>query len=184
MQKTIFIILLVVFIMCQACKNTPNTEGVAKTTSDTIVQKRDTPILKNDTIIPFIQVGDMRPEDTELSLKKLYGDSNVVRINRGSVQTVIFPHTDNEIEIVWKKNKLYQKINTIIIHSGQWKTLEGIGIGTNLKTLEQLNGKKITLYPIDDDEFRPIWNNGKINKHLAVSYSKINDKVFQIQILF
>jgi hypothetical protein len=189
------IFLLSCLIFAAACNNTPqttqNTEG-ASSTSDTsktaITESVVTPIVgktvRNFTIVPKQQFGDITPAMTEVDLKRIYGDSNVVRINRGLVQTVIFPKSGSEIEIAWKKGQLYKKIESIIVRQGKFQSPEGIHIGSTLKDLEVANGKSVKLAPVDDEEMRPLWQGGKVNPQLILSYDKYADRVYSMQINF
>ncbi len=171
------------------CKNTPNTEGsnsaiknaIDSTTQVTEITNRP---VQNFTVVPFQQVGSITAAMTETDLKQLYGDSNVVRVNRGVVQTVVFPNSANELEIAWKKGEKFKKIGSIIIRKGNWRTPDGIGIGATKKELEAINGKAVTLFPLGQEEFRVVWNGGKVHPKLALSYSKTDDRVFEMLILF
>lgn len=177
-----------------SCHNQPsttqNTEGVAVTDSmnATIAESTVTPIVnkvvRNYTIVPKQQFGDMTSATTEADMKRIYGDSNVVRVNRGLVQTVIFPNSGSEIEIAWKKGQKFNKIESIIVRQGKFQTPEGIRIGSTLKDLEAANGKPVKLVPVSDEEMRPIWQGGKVNPQLVVSYDQYTDRVFSIQINF
>jgi hypothetical protein len=178
------------------CKNTPNTEGAnsaTKNVMDTTMQVHDTttqvkPIttrpVQNFTVVPYQQVGSITVRMTEKDLKQLYGDSNVVRVNRGMVQTVVFPNSPNELEIAWEKDAKFKKINYLSIRKGNWRTPEGIGIGTTKKQLEAINGKPVTLFPLGEEDFRVVWNDGKVHPKLAVTYSEATDRVFEMMILF
>ncbi len=181
--KTIALLACLSFFSCQ------NTEGGNSTTknvvdSTTRVQAITDRPVQNFTVVPFQQVGNITAGMTETDLKQLLGDSNVVRINRGAVQTVVFPNSPNELEIAWKKGEKFNKIGSIIIRKGAWRTPEGIGIGTTKKELEAINGKVVTLFPLDEEEFRVVWNGGKVYEKLAVSYSSATDRVFEMLILF
>ena len=164
-------------------KNTVDSTMNSTIDSTTKVEAITTRPIQNFTVVPLQQVGSITGSMSETDLKQLLGDSNVVRINRGSVQTVIFPKSPNELEIVWKKGQKFKKIGTIIIRKGNWRTSEGIGIGTTKKELEAINGKEITLYPLDEEEFRVIWNGGKVHPKLAVTYSTTTNNVTEMIIL-
>ena len=178
------------------CKNTPNTEGSNSATQnamDTTSQTLDTTTqvhalttrpIQNFTVVPFQQVGTITASMTEKDLKQLYGDSNVMRVNRGMVQTVVFPNSPNEVEIAWKKDAKFRKINYIIIRKGNWRTPEGIGIGATKKQLESINGKAVTLFPLGEEDFRIVWNEGKVHPKLALTYSSATDRVFEMMIMF
>jgi hypothetical protein len=183
-------LLLVVFMSCKNEQKTPQQQQVSMTDtiigidSTSIVKPIENKIIRNYTIVPKKQFGDITSATTEEGLKKIYGDSNVVRINRGSVQTVIFPNTDSEIEIAWNTGQKFKKIESLFIRKGKWQTPEGIHIGSTLKDLEAANGKPVKLVPIDDEEMRPIWQDGKVNPQLVLSYDSFKDKVYGIQINF
>jgi hypothetical protein len=202
MYKSFSLILLAFLLF--SCKNTPNnqqntttTEG-GQTTQNVLPPATPdvaqvTPVtdkaIQNFTILPYQQVGSITAATTEGGLKTLFGEQNVVRDNRGDVQTVIFKGTANELQIAWKAGAAFKKIESVIImgKGAKWRTPEGIGIGSNLKELEAANGKSVTLAPIGEEEegiFRPLWNGGKIHPKLVVSYDKTADKVFAIQINF
>jgi hypothetical protein len=171
------------------CKNAPNTEGSQSATqnaldSTTLVTEITNRPVQNFTVVPFQQVGSITSAMSEMDIKQLYGDSNVVRVNRGMVQTVVFPNSDKELEIAWKKEAKFKKINSIIIRKGNWRSPEGIGLGATKKELEAINGKAVTLFPLGDDDFRVVWNGGKVHPKLAVTYSKTDDRVFEMLILF
>jgi hypothetical protein len=180
------IILLFSVLVFSNCQNTEGSNSTTKNTVDSTTQVQaivDRPV-QNFTIVPFQQVGNITAAMTETDLKQLLGDSNVVRINRGAVQTVVFPNSPNELEIAWKKGEKFKKIGSIIIRKGNWRTPEGIGIGSTKKELEAINGKSVTLFQLDEEDFRVVWNGGKVNEKLAVTYSSATDRVFEMIILF
>ena len=185
---------LFLLIALAACNNPPstnqNTEGVVVTDSTNTITAESTvtpivdKVVRNYTIVPKQQFGDMTSATTEADIKRIYGDSNVVRVNRGLVQTVIFPNSGSEIEVAWKKGQKFNKIESIIVRQGKFQTPEGIHIGSTLKDLEAANGKPVKLVPVSDEEMRPIWQGGKVNPQLVVSYDQYTDRVFSIQINF
>ena len=190
-KKIFLLFLLVAFLSCNnQPSTTQNTEGGASTdsttttTTETVVTPIVNKIVHNYTIVPKQQFGDMTSATTEADMKRLYGDSNVVRVNRGLVQTVIFPNSGSEIEIAWKKGQKFNKIESIIVRQGKFQTPEGIHIGSTLKDLEAANGKPVKLVPVSDEEMRPLWQGGKVNSQLVLSYDQYADKVFAIQINF
>jgi hypothetical protein len=180
-----------------ACQNDPQSNrqttaqnGVGETNqSDTPIPP---PVVKpiadkpvwNFTVVPKQQAGDIIPTTTEEDLKKLYGEANVQRVNRGVVQTLVFPNTENEMEIAWRKGQVYKKIESVIIRKGKWQTPEGIRIGSSQKDLDIANGKPIQLAPISDEEMRPLWQGGKVHPQLVLGYDPNAGRVFMMQINF
>ena len=71
-----------------------------------------------------------------------------------------------------------------MVRQGKFQTPEGIHIGSTLKDLEAANGKPVKLVPVSDEEMRPIWQGGKVNPQLVLSYDPDKDRVFAIQINF
>ena len=187
-NKCLLLLLIGICACTNAPKNTTSTEGGnsidTTTMSSGTVTPIDNKVLRNYTIVPKQQFGDITPATNEADLKRIYGDSNVVHINRGLVQTVIFPNSSNEIEIAWKKGLKFKKIESIMVRQGKFQTPEGIHIGSTLKDLEAANGKPVKLVPISDEEMRPIWQGGKVNPQLVLSYDPDKDRVFAIQINF
>ncbi len=187
--KLIRITCFIATISFYNCKNASNTEGGNSATKNAVdsatqVTALTTRPVQNFTVVPFQQVGSITSGTTETDLKQLYGDSNVLRVNRGMVQTVVFPNSENELEIAWRKGEKFKKIGSIVLRKGAWRTPEGIGLGATKKELEAINGKAVTLFPLGEDDFRVVWNGGNVHPKLAVTYSKTDDRVFEMLILF
>jgi hypothetical protein len=185
-MKYFLLISLFIALGFTNCKNTEGPRSAATNSVDSTTKVQaitDRPV-QNFTVVPLQQVGSITAAMSESDLKQLYGDSNVVRVNRGVVQTVVFPNSPNELEIAWKKDAKFKKISNIIIRKGPWRTPEGVGLGATKKELEAINGKPVTLFPLGEDDFRVVWNGGKVAPKLAVTYSKTDDRVFEMLILF
>lgn len=185
-QKVVAVALAVCLF---ACKNAANTEGSKSPNVVVDSAAMVTPLMdktvQNFTVVPFQQVGNLTSAATsEADLKRIFGDSAVVRVNQGDVKTLVFPKTENELAIIWQKKFPFKKIETVIIRHGKWRTPEGIGIGSTRRELEAANGKTPTFVAIDRGEFRPLWNGGKVHPKLVVSYSSTDDRVFEMQINF
>jgi len=63
--------------------------------------------------------------------------------------TLLFQGTKNEVEFVWRDDSVNFSGLAYISIAGKetdWKTEEGITLGTNLKELEKLNQKPFTFY--------------------------------------
>lgn len=191
--KILCLLLATAFYNCNNASSTEGSNSATQNAMDTTMQTRDTTSqvnalttrpVQNFTVVPYQQVGTITASMTENDLKQLYGDSNVVRVNRGMVQTVVFPNSPNELEIAWEKDAKFKKINYISIRKGNWRTPEGIGIGATKKQLESINGKAVMLFPLGEEDFRIVWNDGKVHPKLAVTYSEATDRVFEMMIMF
>jgi hypothetical protein len=190
------ILIFIFFIF--SCKNTQNTEGgknvvasdsvgnkieIDTSVQATVTTKTDKPV-QNFTLVPKQQVGLITANMTEADLKKAYGDANVGRVDRGDVQTVIYPNSENELEISWKKGQDFKKLQVAIIRKGNWKTAEGISIGTTTEDLNRINGKKIELYQLEENFAIVRWKEGSVNPKLKVMVDTETQKVVEMQIDF
>jgi hypothetical protein len=147
------------------------------------VSKADKPV-QNLTVVPMQQVGLITANMSEADIKKVYGEKSVLRVDRGDVQTLLFPATPNELEITWKKGFDFKKLETAIIRKGNWKTAEGIGIGTTVDNLSTINGKPVELYEIEDGFALVRWKGGAVNSNLKCVVDTYAKKVVEMQIDF
>ena len=204
-SKIFFYGLLISILTSSACRNTPKEQNTSENTpyteggnSDTfggystdssqnrhaiVTPKTDKPV-QNITVVPNMHVGLITANMTEADIKKVYGDENVVRVDRGDVKTSIFPKTDKELEITWKKGLDFKKLETAIIRKGDWKTAEGIGIGTTVQELNKINGKPIELFQREENYAMVRWQDGKVNPKLKVVVDTDTQKVIEMQIDF
>jgi hypothetical protein len=139
------------------------------------------------SIDPVKGVGPIKPNCTEKDLIDFYGSKNLKRsdIDIGEGETVVgstlFPASPNAVEIEWKNSfKLPERL-TISSPGTQWKTKEGITIGTTLDQLEKINGGPFTLTGFGwDYEGRTMsWESGKLPKQLQlelVPTQKVTDE--------
>ncbi len=199
--KIFFYCSIVVLLSCGACKNAPKEQNTTENSPYTegglgsgqtdssqaeqaiVTPKTDKPV-QNITVVPKLQVGLIVANMTETDIKKVYGDENVVRVDRGDVKTAIFPKTDKELEITWKKGQEFKKLETAIIRKGDWKTAEGIGIGTTVEELNKINGKPIELFQREENYAMVRWKEGHVNPKLKVIVDTDTRKVIEMQIDF
>jgi hypothetical protein len=184
-----YLLFLLVTIILFSCKNKKNNDSTNTVTQPNVTEysnvttKEDTSA-SNFTVMPKQQVGNVISSMSEADLKRVYGEKNVARVNRGDVKTVIYPNSDNELEISWKKGQEYKKLEVAIIRKGDWKTAEGIQIGSTVEDLERINGKKIDLYTLEDGIAIVRWQGGSVNKNLKVLVNLDTKKVMEMQIDF
>ncbi|MGM0933758.1 MAG: hypothetical protein ACQEWD_09975 [Bacteroidota bacterium] len=117
-------------------------------------------------------------------LKREYPDANVREdvgmFEEGTVErayTILFPDTPNELHVTWK-DKSRTEIHDIRFDvDGQWKSDEGIQIGTTYEELNRLNGKDISFYGFGWDYSGAVmWNDGKLeNSGLRVFLGPQNE---------
>ena len=130
------------------------------------------------TITPGKSVGLITLQSTEADIINAYGEANVdqreIGMGEGETApgTLLFPYTENELVIVWEDGKTYEKIASIRVdgENSNWKTVDGIEIGTSLETLEEINGKPFQFYGFEWDYAGTTndWQGGNINEHISV----------------
>ncbi|MBL7648093.1 MAG: hypothetical protein JNK74_18065 [Candidatus Hydrogenedentes bacterium] len=106
-------------------------------------------------IVPGERVGPITPTSSAADLIAVYGAENVrdepYPLGEGETEpgTAIFPgDPTRRVLILW--NDLDKKALPLAARidgaGSQWKTAEGLAVGTSLKRVEELNGKPFLLY--------------------------------------
>lgn len=93
------------------------------------------------------------PETTPASLIAVFGEENVVtkqvHAGEGSYETgtVIFPETDDEVEVLWKEPARGGGPRIVRIRGslGSWETPLGLTIGLDLRSIERINRRPFRL---------------------------------------
>ncbi|HMO41126.1 MAG TPA: hypothetical protein PKC76_16280 [Saprospiraceae bacterium] len=161
----IFCILIILF----SCKSDPK-----KATDETAAP------LENDfLIVPGERVGIITGETTEETVEDFFGQENVkiTSLYMGEEAeregVVVFPGTENEIEIVWELaanigRPAFVRLNK---ENSAWKTKQGVRVGMTLEALEAINGQPFTFYGFEWDFGGLVtdWNNGKLSPYLVVA---------------
>jgi len=112
--------------------------------------------------------------DSEAALKEVYG--NHVKRSVGYypegmgeyTNTLLFPDSKNQVEFVWEDDSLhYNKLQYIRL-SGKntdWKTKEGITIGTQMEALEYYNKQSFAFFGLEWDYSGAIdWKDGYLDE--------------------
>lgn len=137
-------------------------------------QKQNNEPILNPDIKVNITLDSLLLFDSETQLRECFGSN--VKSSKGYYpegmgeynNTLLFPNTKNEVEFVWHDDSLkFNKLMYIKL-SGKntdWKTKEGITIGTAIKELELLNKRPFTFFGFEWDYAGAInWNNGYLSK--------------------
>ncbi len=129
--------------------------------------------------IPNERVGLITDRTTEAELKSAYGDANVVRREVGqgegemTMASVVFPETPNELIVEWQADFAFQRPQRIRVEqeNTEWKTEEGITVGTTFVDLLRINGKDFNFYGFEWDYGGMVndWDGGQINKQLVLT---------------
>lgn len=184
MKKIIPIALI--FLVLDACKTDPQTNESQSEETTEIIAKKDY------LIVPGERIGMITAETTESEVEKAYGRENLkftsVTVAEGEEQqgVVVFPETKNELEIIWELaanigNPAFVRLGN---EGSDWQTTEGIGVGTTLEKLEEINGKPFSFYGFEWDYGGLVtnWNDGNISPFLVVAlipqnFDKLNSDV-------
>ena len=124
-------------------------------------------------IIPNESVGLITSSTTKSALNKLYDKGNIREYVVFSYEgfdikgtEVIFDNTADNITIEWNDGNLTPKIIRIKNLNSNWKTKEGVGIGSTIKEVEKANGKPFTIYGYEIDAYLAgtvkNWNSGNL----------------------
>ena len=167
-------LLIVILITVLSCKQEEKISVV-----DSVISNNES---KTEVIIEkdkkFI-LDNLLQYDSEEALKKAF-KGKVKRVKgyypegMGEfMKTVVFPNTKNEVEFIWKDDSLhFNGLIQVKVYkdSTDWKTKEGITIGTDLRTLEKLNKKPFSFYGFEwDYGGMTNWDNGSLlNRNMSV----------------
>ncbi|MEJ2244849.1 MAG: hypothetical protein P8Y80_02000 [Acidobacteriota bacterium] len=104
--------------------------------------------------IPGVKVGPITSTTSESDLMEIFGKANVLReeihIDEGyfEIGTSVFKGTPNEMSIFWKQQEVSDPKfpRRVIIQSAgtNWKTEDGLTIGTTIEELLKINGDHFT----------------------------------------
>lgn len=129
-------------------------------------------------IVPGVKVGAITSRTSEADLRRIYGSRNVrsgeVGLGEGETVpgTILFPNDPRRrLEIAWKNTRA-KKNPDFVQFSGEksrWQIAPGIGLGTSLKILEQINGRGFKLLGFQWDYSGTVvsWNGGKLARRFG-----------------
>ena len=141
-------------------------------------------------IIPGLRVGKITRQTTRADLVAWYGEANVQEKNfeqEGLSMLVthvrVDPHGEG-LKIIWNELDGKKLPETIFIEGVAWKTKEGIGLGTTLERLEELNGRPFilagfgwdysgTVYDFKGGRLEPLKSALTIRLHPGVEYQTV-----------
>ena len=112
--------------------------------------------------------------DSEASLRRRYGDSNVVagavNVGEGETEagTILFPRdSTRRLTIMWADSlKRTHPTNVEVDGSPtRWVVFPGVSLGTSLADLERLNGRPFRLFGMDFDYSGTVesWEGGRLD---------------------
>jgi hypothetical protein len=191
MKKLIaFLPALIFLLSCQSKNETKKKDDI---TVDSAANT-DTHYYKIDLIqVTDSAWGSVTRNTNFKDLQAIYGDENVKDericgpecIDSLDV-TQVYPGTYKAFTVYWKEKQYHQKIDMIECYTEEapYRTATGIGIGTSLQYLLELNGKKITFNGFGWDYGGTIasFNGGKLEKaklhyRLDISYDSAANSI-------
>lgn len=140
---------------------------------------RDSPNISINTdwtFDPAGKIGGITPASKHEDIVKIFGAENVEVIDLpiGEGMTVsgtrVYGKTANELLIEWKESEPTPARITISKSGTQWKTSDGITLGTSLEELEKINGRsfKLTGFRWDYPGRTISWEGGKLPEQLQL----------------
>lgn len=130
------------------------------------------------TCVPNEKIGLISANDDEKKVIEAYGAKNIIRkeigIGEGELGkgSIVFSGHKNQMTILWDSNKPYEKIQSIRVDGigADWKTKDGIQIGSTLEELMNINGEVFKFAGFEWDYAGRCndWGGGNISPFLTV----------------
>lgn len=154
MHRSIYILLF----LLASCTGTQQTENEISDSSDSVIQddtsSLSVPELPKTKLITCNGIGNISLSDNMEDLIKKAGSENIYADSlflEGSFEGIIstlWNNTENEIAVRWtEKQEPYRTIKFLEIKQGAiYKFSNGIGVGSSLSEIADLNGAPFNLY--------------------------------------
>lgn len=131
-------------------------------------------------VLPGLKVGKISPRVDEDKLIKFYGQKNVQKKTidyhdtKDRYATVIYPHTPNEVFVLWQDEEYFAIPDIAILRSPEssWNISGNVKVGVTLEELSKLNKKPIIINGFNGDK-----SPGKIiDWSMGTFNASLNDK--------
>jgi len=138
------------------------------------------PVDLADRIVdPSARVGAVREDTTEEELVRVYGSTAVTRVvdlGDNAQTTVLFAGTPDEVRIEWKNE--FRSPRRITVEGGNWKTAEGLTIGSPMADIEKVNGGPFDVTGSNwDQPVRVVsWKGGNLPPRLQIDLAPESPK--------
>ena len=132
-------------LVLNSCNDKKKTSTVD--TDKSVIEKVDS------TLITDSSWGPITANTNFESLIKIYGDANVKNETICGPEcvdsidvTIVYPNTNREITVYWDDSAYHKKIGMIetAVQGSPYKTAAGLKVGSTLRDLLKVNGKRIT----------------------------------------
>jgi hypothetical protein len=199
-------IILIGLVSCKSVNKKPEEqfiEGPSQPHSGEYVNKADEivdsevvkiPVEKTKVISPNRiidakgKVGSITANTTKSELEELYGKENISETVVFSYEgidvvgsQVRFENNNDNFYIIWNEDNLTPQTIIIKNENSNWKTKDGIGIGSTLREVEKANGTPFDIHPLAEIDVYLAgtvqnWNSGSFTKSgLNVQFKITND---------
>lgn len=178
------------FVFIFSC-STKKEYGGSTSTTDSLAVSGE--VSKEDwMMIPGERAGLITAACSEKDLVRLLGKENVAErdtifLAEGDFMlgTILYKNTPNEVQIIWKDTLAFAipdwvsvgswDIDKIEASKSNWKTIQGVRLGTTLKELEKINGKPFSFYGFGWDLGGGAsgWNGGKLTGKDGLAYFNV-----------
>ena len=141
--------------------------------------------------LPYFSCSTFPANESEADLVTRFGAKNVVDtlIEGGGAEgemnpgTVLFPNqNDAKAEIFWNDRGARRNPDWILVKGGssRWRSPAGVTLGTDLLTLEKLNGRPFRLlgFQYDSEGAVTSWAGGKLDADMAMAIPACRLKVW------
>ncbi len=174
--RVLFILLIIVSCSTQSKKETDDqtVENSDMNNVDSAETKETTSTKTMDLRKIDYTLDSLLSIDSERELIEIFGQENIERKTiygpegMGEFKvTILFPKSKNTVEIHWNDEINFNKLSRVRVFKqrSDWKTKEGIRVGTSIEELEIFNKKPFTFYGLEWDFSGGIdWNEGYLDK--------------------
>lgn len=170
--------------------------------TDLIKKPQDVGTASKWIIVGGTRVGEITKSTTLAQLRSSYGATNVTdsEFSQGSKKfstSKVFEGQKNEFEVFWSDDSRTNPIMVKITGTGDWRTTQGIAVGSTLQELISINRQDFYFTGFNDNDYNGAfngkvrWNKGEVDNKIGVSLiydnianAKESFKTFQTLQLF
>lgn len=173
--KKLIPLLFAALLLTTSCSNNTNESTTEQSQNEPNQQENNalsTNSSSNKSGFIDVSLDSLRSFNSEKELKVVFGDHVKRAIGQHAEgmgeynNSLLYPDTKNEVEFVWKDDSINFSGLVFLKLKGKdtdWKTEEGITIGTRMKELEEFNKKPFTFYGLGWDYAGTIdWQKGNL----------------------
>lgn len=177
-QGFLYVVLSAMFACLTMCSTKSDKKSclqpITTDSLDNTIEKSKDSIFTTELMRDSFLLDDLFAFGSEEALIKTFGKSNVTRVEEFSAEvegswwvSVLWAGTKNEVRFLWSDaqnfqtpNKIYHIASAEYKFVSDWKTTEGIRLGTTIPELEKLNNGPFSFYGFSwNFEGQVMWTN-------------------------